>query len=117
MKIHFLFSLLLICAFAQAESPNVAVTHTTSSNVNTTFECQVSPTGHCYYLIINSLCGEEILTTGQKQKTCRYSKFLEFSLVPGEKKLVTNLAADFQYCMKPDAMPALATCITSPNAK
>jgi hypothetical protein len=113
MRAIIVFMLFLACVCAQAENKDEAYSYTILPDVNTTFECH-STTGSCYYLITQSLCDEKILSTGQKQKACHITRFLDFKLASNEKKLVSNLASDFQYCMKPDRMPDVTTCIASP---
>jgi hypothetical protein len=108
------FSLLLSAAFAaHGQTPEFAVTHTTLSQSDVSFECKTSGTGHCYYMIVTSLCDEQMLPTGQKQRDCRYTKAADFALAEGEKKQLTNLPGDFQYCMKIEAKPVLAECMNS----
>jgi hypothetical protein len=109
----FIFILLALASLT-VKADDRAVTFTRLSKVDTTFECKVTSTGHCYYLITTSTCKEEILPTGEKYRTCQISPHLNFELAMGEKKLVSNLPSDFQHCMKPDAMPDVATCVANP---
>jgi hypothetical protein len=105
---------LLSLACVSARATDFTFTYTTPSLVSTTFECGGGQTGHCYYLIMTSACKETILPTGQKQRVCQVSPFIDFTLVRGERKLVSNLPSDYQYCMKMDAKPSLAECIANP---
>jgi hypothetical protein len=105
---------LLSLTSISAQATDRAVIQTTLPQVETTFECLASSTGHCYYLIVTSTCNETILPTGQKQRLCQVLPFQDFSLTRGQRKLVTNLPNDYQYCMKTDAKPDVAACIANP---
>lgn len=112
MKFILCSVLSLACISTQANDS--AVIFTKLPSVDVTFECKASPTGHCYYLITTSTCNEEILPTGEKHRSCQISPHLNFKLAQGQKKLVSNLPSDYQYCMKSDAMPDVAACVANP---
>jgi hypothetical protein len=105
---------LLSLACISAQAADRVVTQTTLPQLDTTFECWASATGNCNYLIMTSICNETMLPTGQKQKVCQVSPFLDFTLTRGKRKLVPNLPNDYQYCMKMDVKPDLAACIANP---
>jgi hypothetical protein len=112
MKLALLPLLYLAAISAQADVTDRAVTVTTLAMMNSSFLC-ISSTGHCNYLITETLCNEKILPSGQKQKFCNITRSVDFTLANGEKKLVSNLPQDFQYCMNPDIKPTVATCMNS----
>jgi hypothetical protein len=81
----------------------------------TTFGCGAGNAFACHYLILKSLCQERMLDDRTKERTCHYTEAVPpFKLLPGEKKTVGNLPADFLYAMKPNAAPSVDEVLKSP---
>lgn len=95
---------------------DVAITITRMAVVQTEFTCTASPTGVCNYLILTSLCNDNLLAGGVKEKKCRYTEAVPpFQLKQGEKKLVANLPVDYIYQMKTDSTPTASDCLSAPT--
>ncbi|CAH0292508.1 hypothetical protein SRABI118_04120 [Massilia sp. Bi118] len=112
-----LFPLLAICAvlassLACAEPAALATTTTRLGISATTFSC--SGTGSCHYLLLNSLCQERMLDGATKERSCRYTEAARFRLLPGQKKTVANLPADYLYGMKMNGDPSAQDVLNAP---
>jgi hypothetical protein len=99
---------------AEAAQPYQVVTRLGVST--TTFGCGEGNLGICHYLILKSLCQEKMLDTRIKERTCSYMEAVPpFRLLPGEKKTVGNLPADYLYTMKMNATPTVDEVLKSPS--
>ncbi|WP_394777261.1 hypothetical protein [Undibacterium sp.] len=110
-KIRFLllFSLVLLgSAHAQQAEPSAVLSPATAE-----FSCTQSRSGKCHYLVVASVCNEE-LSGAQKQKSCKYAAVNAFVIRVGEKKELAGLPAGFLYCMKSDAPPTVDFCMKFP---
>lgn len=112
-----LFALLASAAMlcsgpASADAPALATTTTRLGNVATTFAC--GGMGSCHYLLLNSLCQEKMLDGATKERSCRYTEAARFKLLPGEKKTVANLPADYLFKMKANEDPTVQDVLNSP---
>jgi hypothetical protein len=82
----------------------------------TTFVCGEGNLGTCHYLILKSLCQEKMLDSRTKERICSYTEAVPpFRLLPGEKKTVGNLPADYLYTMKMNATPTVDEVLKSPS--
>jgi hypothetical protein len=98
---------------ANAAQPYQVITRMGVST--TTFGCGAGNASACHYLILKSLCQERMLDDRTKERTCHYTEAVPpFKLLPGEKKTVGNLPADFLYAMKPNATPSVDEVLKSP---
>ncbi len=102
---------MLASHFACADAPALATTTTRFGNATTTFSC--AGTGTCHYLLLNSLCQEKMLDNATKERVCRYTEAARFTLLPGQKKTVANLPADYLVKMKPNEDPSTDEVINS----
>jgi hypothetical protein len=103
---------LLAGGLACAEEPVLATTTTRLGNSTTTFSC--GGLGICHYLLLNSLCQEKMLDKVIKERSCRYTEAARFTLIPGQKKTVANLPADYLYKMKMNEDPTAQEVVDSP---
>jgi hypothetical protein len=94
---------MLASGLASADAPALATTTTRLGNATTTFSC--GGMGSCHYLLLNSLCQEKMLDSATKERSCRYTEAARFTLLPGQKKTVANLPADYLSKMKPNQDP------------
>jgi hypothetical protein len=108
---------LLAAAGAWAAEPSQPYQVVTRLGVSTTtFGCGEGNLGICHYLILKSLCQEKMLDTRTKERTCSYTEAVPpFRLLPGEKKTVGNLPADYLYTMKMNATPTVDEVLKSPS--
>jgi hypothetical protein len=113
-------TLLAAAAFASANAvadsiqPHLVVTRLGVST--TTFSCGGVRPGGCHYLILTSLCQEKMLDERTKERSCSYKEAVPpFVLLPGEKKTVANLPADFLYTVKTGATPTVDEVLQSPT--
>jgi hypothetical protein len=106
------------CATARAAGADVPQPYQVITRMGvstTTFFCSAGNTSACHYLILKSLCQERMLDDRTKERTCHYTEAAPpFKLLPGEKKTVGNLPADFLYAMKPNATPSVDEVLKSP---
>lgn len=101
-------------ALAAPPQPWVVVTRLGVST--TTFGCGIGNAGVCHYLILKSLCQEKMLDARTKERTCSYTEAVPpFKLLPGEKKTVADLPADYLYTMKMNATPTVDEVLKSPS--
>ena len=101
-------------ALAARPQPYVIVTRLGVST--TTFGCGVGNVGVCHYLILKSLCQDRMLDDRTKERTCSYIEAVPpFKLLPGEKKTVGDLPADYLYTMKMNATPTVDEVLKSPS--
>ncbi|MFZ6647620.1 hypothetical protein ACO0LO_17995 [Undibacterium sp. TJN25] len=105
-----LLIMFLLPGFVQAQQ---AVTNTVLSPETAEFSCTQSSSGKCHYLIVASVCSEEV-GGAQKQKSCKYNSLYAFALRVGEKKEFSDLPANFLYCMKSAAPPTVDFCVKYP---
>jgi hypothetical protein len=98
-----------------ASEPTISVMRITRLGMSSfTVTCGLN-LGMCNYLILTSVCQEKPVDDGVKERTCRYSAPVPgFRLFPGASRTVTKLPADFQYAMKPNAMPTPEEVVNSP---
>jgi len=112
---------LLACAmFASAgvlAAPPQPYVIVTRMGVSTTiFGCGVGNVGVCHYLILKSLCLDKMLDERIKERTCSYTEAVPpFKLLPGEKRTVGDLPADYLYTMKMNATPTVDEVLKSPS--
>jgi hypothetical protein len=105
----------LASASAAAEPAPAGVTITRLGVSTTTFSCGAGNTGGCHYLILTSLCQEQMLDSSTKERTCKYKEAVPpFTLMPGEKKTVGNLPSDYLYRMKTGTAPTVDDVLKSP---
>jgi predicted small secreted protein len=106
------------CATASAAGADVPQPYQVITRMGvstTTFGCGAGNAVACHYLILKSLCQERMLDDRTKERTCHYTEAAPpFKLLPGEKKTVGNLPADFLYAMKPNATPSVDEVLKSP---
>jgi hypothetical protein len=103
-----------VAGAAESAQPYQVVTRLGVST--TTFGCGEGNLGICHYLILKSLCQEKMLDTRTKERTCNYMEAVPpFRLLPGEKKTVGNLPADYLYTMKMNATPTVDEVLKSPS--
>jgi hypothetical protein len=119
MKI--LYAALLATAFAGTEAaaePSQPYQVITRLGVSTTtFSCGARNLLGCHYLILSSLCQEKMLDSRTKERSCSYKEAVPpFALLPGEKKTVENLPADYVYATKGGSTPTFDEVIRSPGA-
>jgi hypothetical protein len=82
----------------------------------TTFGCGEGNIGTCHYLVLKSLCQEKMLDSRVKERTCNYMEAVPpFRLLPGEKRTVANLPADYLYSMKMNATPTVDEVLKAPS--
>lgn len=99
---------------AAPPQPYVIVTRLGVST--TTFGCGAGNTGVCHYLILKSLCQDKMLDERTKERTCSYTEVVPpFKLLPGEKRTVGDLPADYLYSMKMNATPTVDEVLKSPS--
>jgi hypothetical protein len=103
---------MLTGSLAYADAPALATTTTRLGNASTTFSCRGMST--CHYLLLNSLCQEKMLDSATKERSCRYTEAARFTLLPGQKKTVSNLPGDFLYKMKPNEDPSAQEVLNAP---
>jgi hypothetical protein len=113
--------LLAAAAFASANAvadpiqPYLVVTRLGVST--TTFSCGLTNLFGCHYLILTSLCQEKMLDSRTKERTCSYKEAVPpFALLPGEKKTVGNLPADFVFASKGGSTPTVGEVLRAPTA-
>jgi len=99
-------------SLAHAGTVPLATATTYVGDTTTTFSC--TGAGLCHYLLLNSLCQERMLDNGIKERTCSYTEAARFTLVPGVKKTVAHLPADYLYAMKMNAYPTADEVLKSP---
>jgi hypothetical protein len=101
-------------ALAAPPQPYVVVTRLGVST--TTFGCGAGNQGVCHYLVLKSLCRDKMLNDLTKERTCSYTEAVPpFKLLPGEKKTVGDLPADYLYTMKMNARPTVDEVLKSPS--
>ena len=101
-------------ALAAPPQPYVIVTRLGVST--TTFGCGPGNVGVCHYLILKSLCQDKMLDKRTKERTCSYIPAVPpFKLLPGEKRTVGDLPADYLYTMKMNATPTVDEVLKSPS--
>lgn len=114
-------STLLACALyagagALAAPPKPYVIVTRLGVSTTTFACGAGNLGVCHYLILKSLCQDKMLDERTKERTCSYIEAVPpFKLLPGEKRTVGDLPADYLYTMKMNATPTVDEVLKSPS--
>lgn len=106
---------LLASGLASADAPALATTTTRLGSATTTFAC--GGTSSCHYLLLNSLCQEKMLDSAIKERSCRYTEAARFTLLPGQKKTVANLPADYLFKMKPNGDPTAQEVLDAPTAR
>jgi hypothetical protein len=55
-----------------------------------------------------------MLDSATKERSCRYTEAARFTLIPGQKKTVSNLPADFLYTMKMNGDPSAQDVLNAP---
>jgi len=108
-------SSMLATGLACAATPALASTTTRLGTATTTFAC--GGTSSCHYLLLNSICQEKMLDSAIKERSCRYTEAARFTLLPGQKKTVANLPADYLFKMKPNGDPTAQEVLDAPTAR
>lgn len=109
-------------------APGLAHSAGGAAQVTTVFECSVLSNGTrefpkpddagaatkmpCFYRVIATRC--EATPNKPAAQSCRTDSLMEFELAAGAKKKVTNLPANFQYCIGVTAVPTVSECLAKP---
>jgi len=111
-----LASAMFVSAGVLAAPPQPYVIVTRLGVSTTTFGCGAGNIGVCHYLILRSLCQDKMLDERTKERTCSYTEVVPpFKLLPGEKRTVVDLPADYLYTMKMNATPTVDEVLKSPS--
>ncbi len=80
---------------------------------NVTFQCNSSPTGQCYFVVMATDCSGQD-ASGNVDEVCTTRKLNQFSLKPGESKQEIALPANFIHCTDVAPVAGLQACMAKP---
>ena len=95
-------------AFADADSLK---TVTTVNTVNTSFRCDSSPSGQCFYIVFVSDCSEKTESSGVEHRNCDTRQLAQFDLPVGRTKTLESLPKKARYCNSTKPISSLRACM------